>query len=371
MPLFIAPLIVFTALFFWAAPLRASSESVVSGAPGTEVRVLVQRPSPAAGPQHAPSSTPQGEAKGAQAPPLQKEQRLGVAWLPLLQRLAADGISGPDIDAYFLAFGPAPTQDPMGRKVRELYTSKFLKPPPDPNAPKVPRPTLYKNVVTPENVAQCRAFLETHAATMALAELRYGVPKEIAVALMFVETRLGTVLGQENALYTLASMAVSRSPEDIPLWLEKLPGYEEHLAWMADLMPKRADWAYKELRALLAFVRAQGLDPFAMPGSIYGAIGICQFMPSNLSVYGADGNGDGVVDLFVVPDAVASLSNYLVRHGWKAGIPREKQHTVLKTYNRIDIYANTILALADAIRGVELPLPKPAPPVRKKAAPAR
>ena len=295
---------------------------------------------------------------------LSATMQVSPVWEPLLRRLAGDGISGPDVEAMFAGLGGDISQEPMGRKMRELYTSKFLRQPPDPSAPKTPRPRLYKDVVTAENAALCRNFLQQYAPAFALAELRYGVPKEIAVSLLFVETRLGTVLGKVSAFYTLASMASCSRPEDIGRWLPQLPGYESRLDWMTEVMPRRSDWAYKELRALIVFTRAQGTDPLTMPGSIYGAVGMCQFMPSNLAHYGADGDGDGVVDLFTVPDAVASLSRYLALHGWKAGISRQRQHALLKTYNRADIYANTILALSDVVLGVAT---APAPSTAGKA----
>ena len=53
-------------------------------------------------------------------------------------------------------------------------------------------------------------------------------------------------------------------------------------------------------------------------------------------------------NLFTVPDAVASLANYLAQHGWNKAATRAQKQKVIKTYNRIDIYANTILGLAEA-----------------------
>ena len=90
-----------------------------------------------------------------------------------------------------------------------------------------------------------------------------------------------------------------------------------------------------------------------MQNLISGPIGLCQFMPSNIATYGADGDGDGRVDLFTVPDAVASLSHYLARHGWKAGLSRERQHALLMRYNHSTVYANTILALADRVAALK------------------
>jgi len=259
-----------------------------------------------------------------------------------------------------------PTQSPMGRKMRELYMRKFF---PKPPTTTTPAPTYYKGVLTEANARLCRDFVAQNKAAFDNAAARYGVPPSIAVSLLFVETRLGKVLADvpENAFYTLASMAVSRQPSDIPDWLPRMPGYEQHLDWFAEVMPKRADWAYKEVKALVEHMLRDNIDPHRLPSSIYGAVGLCQFMPSNIAVYGADGDGDGKVDLFTIPDAVASLSNYLARHGWKPGLTRERQHKLLMAYNHAAVYANTILALADMVNGA----PAPAAAGAAKAAKAK
>lgn len=277
---------------------------------------------------------------------------MAPVWLPLAMRLAADGLSGPRVDALLSTLASTPSQSPMGRKMLELYKSRFM---PRPPSAKPTSTTYYKGVVTEQNARLCRAFIAEHKQAFSQAQARYGVPSSVAVSLLFVETRLGKVLADvpENALYTLASMAVSRDPSQIDQWLPRMPGYEEHMDWLQETMPKRADWAYKEVRALVRHILQDDLDPQYLPSSIYGAVGLCQFMPSNIAAYGADGDDDGKVDLFHVPDAVASLSNYLVWHGWKPGISRAQQHKVLMTYNRSTVYANTILALADLVQKSE------------------
>ncbi|MDE6735823.1 MAG: lytic murein transglycosylase, partial [Desulfovibrio sp.] len=256
---------------------------------------------------------------------------IAPCWRPLAARLVADGLSGPRVDALLARLAPTPTQSPMGRKIRELYRRRFL---PRPATAK-PAPQYYKGVVTQANAALCRDFIAAHEAAFSAADARYGVPPAIAASLLFVETRLGKVLGDvpENAFYTLASMAVSTTPKDISQWLPQLPGYEKHMPWLTETLHKRADWAYKETRALVQHMLRDRIAPEGLPGSIYGAVGLCQFMPSNISTYGADGDGDGRVDLFTAPDAIASLANYLARHGWKAGLSRERQHALLMTYN--------------------------------------
>ena len=302
----------------------------------------------------APGRTVHAEPDG-QLPSVRGSYAPGVispAWFPLYERLRGDGLDGPDLPALFVAMGE-PSPDPMGRKIRELYTSAFTpKPKPKPARPGVrpvkPRPAVYPGVITTENARKCQEFIAANKDAFDHGENAFGVPREIAVSLLFVETRLGTFLGNGQAFYTLASMASSREPGQIPDVVEKLPGADARLEWIRSRMEQRSDWAYKELVALLRNVRSSGSDPLSMPGSIYGAVGLCQFMPSNIEHYGADGDGDGVINLFSVPDAVARLSNYLKQHGWKPGLSRERQQKVLKSYNRVNIYANTILGLAEA-----------------------
>ncbi|WP_300800635.1 lytic murein transglycosylase [uncultured Desulfovibrio sp.] len=307
-----------------------SGATPVSGLPGGALPV----PSGAM-PDPLPSATP-------------VHGRPAAIWEPLLQRLAADGISGPQVTALFAALPAEATQSPMGRKMKELYRRRFLPAPPSSGKP---RQQYYKGVVTEANARTCADFIKANAAAFDEAQRRYGVPRHVAVALLFVETRLGRVLGdvKENAFYTLASMAVSRDPDDIRQWLPQLPGYEKHLGWLKETMPQRADWAYKETRALVEHMLRDQVPAEHLPGSIYGAVGLCQFMPSNITTYGADGDGDGRVDLFTIPDAVASLSCYLYKHGWRAGIDRKRQHALLMRYNKSTVYANTILALGDLV----------------------
>ena len=241
------------------------------------------------------------------------------AWQNLSVKLQRDGLDTVRTNALFARLDMPPSAVPMGIKVKA-------------------------------NAKKCRDFIDQHAVAFARAELNYGVPSEVAAALLFVETRLGGYLGKHNAFYMLASMAVTRDPADIPEYMSKLPGSEGQIPWIREKMAVKADWAYKELKALLSYCYANGIDPLKVKGSVYGAMGLCQFMPSNISRYGVDGNADGVIDLFTVDDAVASLSNYLRRNGWRSGLSVTQQTRVLRTYNAMDIYAHTILALARTIR---------------------
>lgn len=268
-------------------------------------------------------------------------------WRPLAAHLAKDGLSGPKVDELLAALGPVPTQSPMGRKISELYRGKFM---PRPKT-QTQKEKYYKGVVTEANAQLCRNYINLHKEAFMSAEKRYGVSPAIAASLLFVETRLGKVLADipENAFYTLASMAVSTKPEDISQYLPKLTGYERHMGWLEETMHKRAAWAYNETRALVRHILQDNIPLSRLPSSIYGAVGLCQFMPSNISTYGADGDGDGKIDLFNEADAIYSLSNYLAKHGWKADLSPERKHKALMSYNHSTVYANTIMALADLV----------------------
>lgn len=296
----------------------------------------------------------------------QEEGSWRNVWQALSLRLQKDGLDAEKTQALFDRLNTPRTLAPMGAKIKELYSAEFLPRPAVKSMAKakpkktsarkpatgVPGP-WYKDVVSSGNAQLCRAFIRQHRAAFADAQRRYGVPPEIGAALLFVETRLGRLLGRESAFYTLASMSVTRSPGTIIGYLDGLPGTQRYSRWIKTRMDEKADWAYDELKALLRYCYANDLDPYALPGSMYGAIGMCQFMPSNLTRFGADGDHDGRINIFQAPDAIASLSRYLHDNGWKRGLSLRGQEKVLLRYNRSTTYARTILALAQKIRQIE------------------
>ncbi|MBO6002824.1 MAG: lytic murein transglycosylase [Mailhella sp.] len=303
----------------------------------------------------APSRSAQPSAATARNASVSDQKK---DWDLLADKLRSDGIAPAFIDNVFSRLDTSPTLIPMGTKIKELYSNHFL-PKPKKHAATpfetelgIPGP-WFKGVVTAQNAQACKDFLLDHADAFALAEIESGIPQEIAVALLFVETRLGTYLGKDNAFLLLASMSVTRDPSMLKTYLDDLPGAYDHLEWIRGKMMLKADWAYNELKALLEYCHANAIDPLTINGSIYGAIGLCQFMPSNIAKRGMDGNKDGRIDLFNVSDAVASLSNYLRKSGWQTDSPLDKKVKVLRSYNAMDIYARTILALAETILRLE------------------
>ena len=107
---------------------------------------------------------------------------------------------------------------------------------------------------------------------------------------------------------------------------------------------------FLELKSFLEYVHTSGKDPFTLKGSTEGAIGICQFLPSNISHYGHDANGDGVIDLFRHDDAIASTASFLRAHHWQKARNEQDKKKVLLSYNRSVYYVDTIYSLALRLR---------------------
>lgn len=274
------------------------------------------------------------------------------AWQPLMDRLVADGFEKESIAMLFSRIGSDISLSPMGAKAYELYRIRFLRPktqPPSQSQKKKQEPPIYKGLVTEENIKKAKDFMTEHKKWLDKAHKSFGVSPEVTVGLLMVETRLGTYLGKSMAFETLANMSVSRELEPLLPYLKGNEPKEDESVWLEEAIGKKADWAYTELKALIEYSLENGVDPLVIPCSVYGAVGICQFMPSNIKAYGRDGNGNGRVDLFSVPDAVASVGNYLKAHGWHDSLDRAGRIRVLKKYNNSTIYANTILAFADKL----------------------
>jgi len=198
---------------------------------------------------------------------------------------------------------------------------------------------------------RARRFLRSRQEKLARLEKTYGVPAELLVAVFLVETNLGAYPGRSRIAQVLASMAASDNfvyirPHLPPSLMEpsQVPRVKERLS-------RKAQWAFEELRSLLRFARENQLDPVAIRGSIFGAFGLCQFLPSSAELYGVDYDGDGRVDLFKEEEALASMANYLRAHGWRRGVDRETQAEVLLAYNPSRPYVDTVLAIVERLEG--------------------
>lgn len=145
-------------------------------------------------------------------------------------------------------------------------------------------------------------FWNEYADELTQAEKQYGVPAEIIVAIVGVESIYGRHTGNFRVLDTLATLAFDYP--DVPKRAARMAFFQ------------------KELENTLLFARESGVDPLSLRGSYAGAIGWAQFMPGSIRKYGVDFDKDGRIDLRESPsDAIGSIANYLARHGWKRGEP--------------------------------------------------
>jgi membrane-bound lytic murein transglycosylase B len=271
----------------------------------------------------------------------------GADWTPLIDRLVSDGYDEKVIRSLFnhpqARFDPVP----MSQKIESLVRRSSRKPPLGQHA-KIK--DVYKGFLQPEAINRAYAFSHENKETLKRMRAHYCVPEEVVVSIMLVETGLGKNTGSRKAFNVLASMAVARDLEEIRAFLPYDLLTPANEGYARARCREKADWAYHELKSLLRYAEKNRMDPLEIPGSIYGAIGLCQFMPSNIPSYGVDTDGDGRIDLFATDDALHSIGKYLRGHGWKCQLSRKKQHRVVMAYNHSSVYANTVLSVAEKLR---------------------
>ena len=150
--------------------------------------------------------------------------------------------------------------------------------------------------MVPGRVENGVKFWRENRADLERAEAQYGVPAEVIVAIIGVETSYGRNMGGYNVLDALTTLAFD--------------------------YPPRAPFFRSELENYLLLVREQKHNPLEFKGSYAGAMGYGQFMPSSFRKWAVDFSGDGFTDIWKTPaDAIGSVANYFKEHGWKTGEP--------------------------------------------------
>jgi len=211
----------------------------------------------------------------------------------------------------------------------------------------------YAQFLEEYSMSRTISYLKTHNRILKKIENRFGVSAPVIVAILSVETSCGRYMGYLETVNILVTQILSLEPgifqgifDQIPLKDKSKPNLKE----IKKRLRKKSIRAYKELKALLTYVKDQNIDPFSIKGSTEGAIGLPQFLPSNIKIYGFDGNGDGKIDLFQHEDAIASIASYLKAHNWSGDNNHEKKKQIIRHYNASDYYAITILKVAERLR---------------------
>ncbi|WP_320893070.1 lytic murein transglycosylase B [Stutzerimonas stutzeri] len=150
--------------------------------------------------------------------------------------------------------------------------------------------------LTDSRVAQGVDFWRENEAALSRAEAEYGVPAEIIVAIIGVETFYGRNTGSHRVIDALSTL-----------------GFD---------YPPRQPFFRQQLKEFLLLTREEQVDPLTLKGSYAGAMGLPQFMPSSFRAYAVDFDGDGHIDIWNNPtDAIGSAASYFKQHGWAAGEP--------------------------------------------------
>ena len=165
-----------------------------------------------------------------------------------------------------------------------------VKPPSGPNGAWL---RYRKKFITPDNVQNGVVFWNQYEDALNRAWQVYGVPPEIIVGIIGVETRWGRVMGKTRILDALATLSLN--------------------------YPRRAEYFSGELETFLLMARDEQDDPLNLKGSFAGAMGYGQFMPSSYKQYAVDFSGDGHINLWDPVDAIGSVANYFKAHGWVKG----------------------------------------------------
>ena len=165
-----------------------------------------------------------------------------------------------------------------------------VKPPSGPNGAWL---RYRKKFITPDNVQNGVVFWNQYEDALNRAWQVYGVPPEIIVGIIGVETRWGRVMGKTRILDALATLSFN--------------------------YPRRAEYFSGELETFLLMARDEQDDPLNLKGSFAGAMGYGQFMPSSYKQYAVDFSGDGYINLWDPVDAIGSVANYFKAHGWVKG----------------------------------------------------
>jgi membrane-bound lytic murein transglycosylase B len=156
--------------------------------------------------------------------------------------------------------------------------------------------------IDPVRIAAGVRFWRDNAATLARAEAAYGVPPEIIVGIVGVETIYGRNMGSFRVIDALATLAF-----DFP---EAHPRAAERQAFFRG-----------ELESFLSTESRTAENPLVPLGSYAGAMGMPQFMPSSIAKYAVDFDGDGRIDLVHNPaDVIGSVASYFKGFGWQPGV---------------------------------------------------
>jgi len=253
---------------------------------------------------------------------------------PLIYRLSQEGF---EFEFLSKLFSDPRTEFIPGVTTLSLYPNEI--------------PERYVQFLSPESILLSRKFLHHNIKTLRQMEKRFQVDKEVAVAILLIESRFGENIGRYRVVPTLASMALMDSPENLRKNCDTLREIDPELSceWIESRSRRKAEWAYQELKCFLNIIRQEKIDPLEVYGSHAGAMGMAQFIPSSYLNYALS---DESFEKWLLnrEEAIFSIGNYLKSHGWKRNLPIQKKKQILLYYNRSSPYVETVMKVSQKIR---------------------
>jgi membrane-bound lytic murein transglycosylase B len=254
---------------------------------------------------------------------------------PLVKKLLKAGI-----DSNFILSLIANNQTKFNEKYVKINITGYLK------------KTDYSSAYSYFSVRKAKQFITEYKDILNKCEKEYRVPKEIIAAIIWIETKNGSILGDNHVASVFMSTAMADQPqfvilnknslrEDFTGDTSELPALDQKIKTRS---VKKSDWAVKELLALSKMEKQYKIPVNDMKGSWAGAFGISQFLPSSFISYAVDGNHNGKTDLFEMEDAIYSIANYLKSNGWSDR--DDSRYKAIYHYNNNDDYVNAVLKLA-------------------------
>lgn len=221
-------------------------------------------------------------------------------------RAKAAGISRRTFDAAMGDFAPLPKVLDLSRKQPEFVSTAA---------------DYIGKRVTDGNASKGHGMRDEWAKTLAAVSGRYGVQGEIVLAIWGIETNYGGYMGGTNSVHALATLTYG--------------GY-------------RASYFGNELIEAMQIIDAGHVKAGKMVGSWAGAMGHPQFMPSSFMRYAVDFKGDGHKDIWgSVPDALASIANYMQGFGWRPGETWGYEVRLPRDFNYQNVWSGAVASLAD------------------------
>lgn len=204
-------------------------------------------------------------------------------------------------------------------------------------------------------VSKSKEFLSENDAILQLAENKYSVPKEVITSILYVETRHGGYLGNNNIVSVFLSTALADQEEFIDLnartlketYSDNSEDLNKYLKKLNERAKYKTNWAMEQLVALEKLNKVSPIPITEIQGSWAGAFGMSQFLPSSYMSWAVDGNGDGVINLFDKEDAIFSVANYLSSNGW--GKTETKKRKAIWHYNHSNAYVDAVIKLSELI----------------------